>query len=441
MIDNYLIIQKGCLKLGEKQSSSEIMDELIKSKEIINDLEVHLKSAEEERKNERVNMEFLSETALELVELSFEVDVYDYTAKKIKELFEDSIIVVASYDEHSDFLTSLYFEGLNERVSGAIKKLTGQNPYDFNFSFREYDEKTKNFLLSREVHLLEDGSYMFLKNKIPRSVCKMIEKIAGVKEIYDIGLSWDGKFYGAVVIALKSESLLMNRETMETFVNMVSVAIQRKQAEDKIKKALKEKELLLKEIHHRTKNNLMVMSSILELQSQHINDEETLDIFRESQDRANSMALIHERLYQSTDLKRIDFGEYIQNLTTDLFHTYLSDLGRIKLNINADNEMVDIDTTVPLGLILNELVTNSMKYAFPDGAEGEIDIEFHKDDDEFVLMVCDTGMGFPEDLDFRNTDSLGLQLVNNLTRQINGTIELERKEGTKFEIKFKELYK
>jgi len=427
--------------LEEKQSPHELMDELEKSKEIINNLEVYLKSAEEERKTAGVHMEFLFDTALELVELSFEVDIYDYTAKKIKELFEDSIIVVASYDEHSDFLTALYFEGLNESVAGAIKKLTGQNPSDFIFSLREYDEKTKNFLLSREVHLLEDGSYMFLKNKLPRSVCKMIEKIAGVKEIYDIGLSWDGKFYGAAIIGLKGEGLMKKRETVETFVNMVSVAIQRKQAEDQIKKALKEKELLLKEIHHRTKNNLMVMSSILELQSQHINDEEVLDIFRESQDRANSMALIHERLYQSTDLKRIDFGEYIQNLTTDLFHTYLSDPSRIKLNINVDNEMVDIDTTVPLGLILNELVTNSMKYAFPDGAEGKIDIEFYKDDDEFVLIVSDTGRGFPEDLDFRNTDSLGLQLVNNLTCQINGTIELERKKGTKFKIKFKELYK
>lgn len=308
------------------------MDELKKSKEIINDLEVHLKSLEEERGDNRINMGFLSETALELVELAFEVDVYDYTAKKIKGLFEDSIIVVASYDERSDLLTSLYFEGLNERVSGAIKKLTGQNPSDFNFSFREYDDVTKNFLLSREVHLLEDGSYMFLHNKLPRSVCKMIEKIAGVKEIYDIGLSWDGKFYGAVVIALKSNDIRMKKETVETFVNMVSVAIQRKQAEDQIKKTLKEKELLLKEIHHRTKNNLMVMSSILELQSQYINDEEALDIFRESQDHANSMALIHERLYQSTDLKRIDFGEYIENLTTDLFHTYLPYPGSIKLN-------------------------------------------------------------------------------------------------------------
>lgn len=103
--------------------------------------------------------------------------------------------------------------------------------------------------------------------------------------------------------------------------------------------------------------------------------------------------------------------------------------------------MVDIDTIVPLGLVLNELVTNSMKYAFPDGAEGEINIEFHKYNNEFMLIVSDTGIGFPMDMDFRSTDSLGLKLVNNLIHQINGTIELERGKGTKFEIKFKELYK
>ncbi|MBI5679888.1 MAG: PAS domain S-box protein [Methanobacterium sp.] len=214
----------------------------------------------------------------------------------------------------------------------------------------------------------------------------------------------------------------------------------RKIVEEKLRESLEEKEMLLKEIHHRVKNNLMVISSLLNLQSQYIKDKEALDIFKESQNRAKSMALIHERLYRSTDLKKIDFGEYIHTLATDLFHTYVPDPGRVKLNMNAENLMVDINTTVPLGLIVNELITNSMKHAFPEGRKGEINVDFFKEGNEFVLIVQDNGIGFPEDLDFRNTKSLGLQLVNNLIGQIGGTFGLERSNGTKFKIKFKEKY-
>jgi PAS domain S-box-containing protein len=210
-------------------------------------------------------------------------------------------------------------------------------------------------------------------------------------------------------------------------------------AENKLKESLEEKEMLLKEIHHRVKNNLMVISSLLNLQSRYIKDKEALDIFKESQNRAKSMALIHERLYRSTDLKKIDFGDYIHTLATDLFRTYISDPSLINLKMNLENVMVDINTTVPLGLIVNELVTNSMKHAFPKGAQGDINIEFYKKEDVFTLIVSDTGVGFPEDLDFRNTASLGLQLVNNLVSQIDGEITLDKSYGTEFKITFEEL--
>ena len=214
-----------------------------------------------------------------------------------------------------------------------------------------------------------------------------------------------------------------------------------KQVQNEIKEALDEKEMLLKEIHHRVKNNLMVISSLLNLQSQYIHDEEARNIFRESQNRAKSMALIHERLYRSTDLKRIDFGDYIRTLGNDLYHTYVPDEGLINLNMDLENLMVDINTTVPLGLIVNELITNSMKHAFTEGSKGEINIIFHKKDDEFTLIIDDNGVGLPADIDFRNTETLGLQLVNNLTAQIDGTIELDRSHGTRFKITFKEQYK
>lgn len=213
----------------------------------------------------------------------------------------------------------------------------------------------------------------------------------------------------------------------------------RKKREGELKKSLKEKEMLLKEIHHRVKNNLMVISSLLNLQSRYIKDKESLSIFRESQNRAKSMALIHERLYRSKDLKRIDFGEYMRTLVVDLFHSYVMDRGRIDLKFDVEAIMLDINTTIPLGLIVNELVSNSLKHGFPGDRKGEIKIQFHNlDDSVYELVIKDNGIGFPDDIDYQNTESLGLQLVNSLTEQIDGVIELSKINGTSFSVRFKE---
>ena len=212
-----------------------------------------------------------------------------------------------------------------------------------------------------------------------------------------------------------------------------------KQTQKKLKKALKDKDMLLKEIYHRVKNNLMVISSLLNIQSRYIKDKAARDVFRESQNRAKSMALIHERLYRSTDLKNIDFGAYIRTFATELYHSIVSDPSLIKLNLNVEPVMLDINTSIPLGLIVNELITNSLKHAFPDGRSGEINIDFTHSDGTFVLSVADNGVGLPENLDFKNTDSLGLQLVNSLTDQIDGKIELDRTQGTRFKVIFKEM--
>jgi PAS domain S-box-containing protein len=214
---------------------------------------------------------------------------------------------------------------------------------------------------------------------------------------------------------------------------------ERKHMEIVLKKSLKEKEMLLKEIHHRVKNNLMIISSLLSLQSNYITDKASKNIFRESQNRARSMALIHEKLYQSTDLKRIDFGEYIRSLCNELVYTYAVSSSKVQINYNVEEIYLDINTAIPLGLIANELITNSLKYAFPEGQEGYIDINFSLINDEYVFSIKDNGIGFPEDLDYKNTESLGLQLVNNLTDQIDGLIELNIDYGTEFKIRFNEI--
>ena len=212
---------------------------------------------------------------------------------------------------------------------------------------------------------------------------------------------------------------------------------ERKRAEKEIKRSLREKEVLLKEVHHRVKNNLQVISSLLYLQSKSIVDKDLLEMFNISRNRVKSMALIHEKLYQTGDYSRIDFGDYIRKLTNFLFRSYHVTQADIALKIDVEDVHLGVNTAIPCGLIINELMTNSLKYAFPDGGKGEIEIILRGDaDNGFTLIVRDNGIGFMENEDFRRTESLGLKLVNNLVKQLDGTIELDTDGGAEWRINF-----
>lgn len=210
-----------------------------------------------------------------------------------------------------------------------------------------------------------------------------------------------------------------------------------KQAEEQIKASLAEKEVLLKEIHHRVKNNLQIISSLLNLQSDYVKNHETLEILKVCQNRVTTMALIHEQLYQAEDLAQIDFAEYIENLATNLLTSYERDSNAIALKLNIDDIKLNIDTAIPCGLIINELISNSLKYAFIPGKPGEISISFQLISNNCLqLIISDNGIGLPLNLDINNTDSLGLQLVTALASQLEGAIEINRNIGTQFIIQF-----
>ncbi len=235
-------------------------------------------------------------------------------------------------------------------------------------------------------------------------------------------------------------------ETEEGMLVMSAIRniTKRKQAEEKIKASLREKEVLLKEIHHRVKNNLQVISSLLKLQSKYIKDKRVIELFNESQQRVKSMALIHEELYKSADLARIKFASYVQSIADHLVRSYGAKSNTIDLKIDIDELQLDVDRAVPCGLIINELVTNSLKYAFPPEWRAgtghrpcEISIDMHASDDGHLLLkISDNGVGLPEGLDFRHSESLGLQLVTTLTEQLRGSIDCRNAQGTEFEISF-----
>jgi len=247
----------------------------------------------------------------------------------------------------------------------------------------------------------------------------------------------DGQYHwasGAIFpIYEETEDRQVNR------VSMLQVVVQditeRKQAEEQIRTSLAEKEVLLKEIHHRVKNNLQIISSLLHLQATKLQDEELLRAFEDSQYRIRSMALIHEELYQSEDLARLDFAAYVRHLAEHLLESFGVNEDRVHLSIDVNGAQLTIDRAIPMGLIISELVSNSLKHAFPGDRKGLITVDLRTDrEGPFCLTVGDDGVGFPDDIDYLTTDSLGLRLVNTLVGQLRAKLQLADTPGTTFTV-------
>lgn len=220
-------------------------------------------------------------------------------------------------------------------------------------------------------------------------------------------------------------------------VNVARDITERVRTEEQIKASLAEKEILLKEIHHRVKNNLQIIVSLLSLQAIGTDNPLMLAQFQDSQNRVRSMALIHERLYRSNDLAHIDFGTYLRDLAEYLLNSYTTRNANIDLVVEADDVRLDIDQAVPCGLMVNELISNALKHAFPDERAGSVSVEMRIVNESYIqLVVGDNGVGFPEQVDYRTAASLGLQLVNSLARQLGGSIDVSKTPGTKFVIRF-----
>ena len=239
-----------------------------------------------------------------------------------------------------------------------------------------------------------------------------------------VPLNGDTAYYEARVAASsKNEALVMVRDITEK----------------KHQEEARRRGLLLKEIHHRVKNNLQVVSSLLYLQSTRVSDKNVIEMFKESSNRVQSMSLIHQKLYQSKDAESIDFAGYVHDLTGTLLHSYGVDQSAVKVMLDVDGAALGMDSALLCGLIINELLSNSLKHAFPGGRRGEVRITMSRDEgDRIKLVVADNGVGIPGHLDLQNAESLGLQLVLNLVDQLRGTITLNREAGMEFTIAFRE---
>ncbi len=320
-------------------------------------------------------------------------------------------------DNMMDLITRSNSKGEYEYISPSVRKILGYKP--------------QNMLEKNIFDFVHPDDLEKVKSSMQEAV--YTPSLSGTEYISEVEYRHKTSSGGYIWIETTGKPIFDHEKGLKGFVFSSRNINDRKHAEKQIKTSLEEKEVLLKEIHHRVKNNMQIISSLLSLQSRYIKDENHLAIFKESQNRVRSMAMIHEGLYRTQNLARINFEKYIENLMSALFSSYGIDQKVIKQKMDLNEVLLDIDTAIPCGLILNELVTNSLKHAFPNGKKGEIAVLLsQKDENKLKMIVEDNGKGFPENIDFKNTESLGLQLVNTLVDQLKGEIELERNNGTRF---------
>ncbi|MCW5977284.1 MAG: GAF domain-containing protein [Bryobacteraceae bacterium] len=299
---------------------------------------------------------------------------------------------------------------------------------------------------------LEDGSSVCLWSRERRSgpryftnrtkavVCDCLAGGAtAIERFLCVPVMLDGKPAAKIALANSPRDYSSRDvQAVRHLAGFYALAIDRKRYQTGIIDALREKEVLLREVHHRVKNNLQVISSLLSLQAGGLRDPKALEMLKESQNRVRSMAMVHEHLHRSRELSRISFGEYVRNLCASLFSSYGIDSARIGLQIQLQDVSFAIDTAIPCGLIIQELVSNSLKYAFPAGRSGQIAIRLQPGDGpSMTLSVSDDGVGLPPTVDFAGSNSLGLRLVRILAAQMDGAVQCFSGKGTSFRIEFK----
>ncbi|HMQ80829.1 MAG TPA: PAS domain S-box protein, partial [Ignavibacteria bacterium] len=306
---------------------------------------------------------------------------------------------------------TLVNKAVADNYGTSVDNLIGRSDAEFNSNIQEVEH-----FLNDDREVISTGEPKFIPEE------KVTDSRTGMT-----------KWYQTIKVPLRSSDGSMH------VLGVAADITSRKLAEEITWRSLKEKELLLKEIHHRVKNNLQIIVSLLKLQAKYVFDPRDLEIFNKSRSRVETMSLIHEKLYKSADISQIDMGNYLKDLVGHLLKAYNLSTAKIQFSINAENILMSIDTAIPCGLIVNELINNILKHAFPDGYNGKIKLNLHRSDENVILEVSDNGIGIPESFNMDKNDSLGMQLVDTLVKQLDGVIEVTRTDGTGFLIEFREL--
>jgi PAS domain S-box-containing protein len=340
-------------------------------------------------------------------------------------------------------------QGLADVVGVAVENIIGKHLTDiptFTEYAQQYSQEDLTVLDTLQELCIPEEKVIYPSGEerwfftIKRPI---IEKDGKANKILGVSLDITERKHAEIeIMKYRShlEKLVVERTTEISRANelLQQEINDRKLTEEQLIASLAEKDVLLKEIHHRVKNNLQIISSLLDLQAQYIQDQQVLQAFQDSQIRIKAMARVHEQLYQSDDLVRVDFTRYIQNSASSLFSAYGGRSKGISFRSQVEDVSVPIDTAIPLALIASELIANGLKHGFPHPQkDGEILVKLWPgENNSYNLLVSDNGVGLPLECDWQNPSTLGLKLVNLLTRQLGGQVELDRSKGTTFHITF-----
>lgn len=420
------------------------MDEVGKLRKRISELEeLEIGRNQIEQEIKQRNREFSALNAIAMV-VSQSLDLDEILNNALEKVLE-----IANLDAGGIYLTDpvrrkldlVAYRGISEEFAKAIGKLS-------------IDEKTLNAVMAEgkmKKFILQAREVMKNRAQMKQILSAMKKEGLSLTSGLNVLLQAKEEILGLMTLSSRAPRRFSEEEhsLLTAIGHQIAVAIEnshlyevsqrelaeRKKAEERIKASLKEKEVLLREIHHRVKNNMQIISSLLNLQSEKIKSQEVRRAFEASQSRIRSMALIHEMLYKSKDYTSVDFAPYVQNLASQLFNAYKVDTDVVRLTLDIKDVFLDINRAVTCGLIINELISNALKYAFPEGRKGEICVEVSQGEGNMInLIISDNGVGLPKELNIHESETLGLRLVSLLTEQLRGTIELDREDGTTFKI-------
>ncbi len=337
--------------------------------------------------------------------------------------------------EDNDTIRFLYDRLLSKRVRRFFIAENGQEGLEI------YKQHTPDLIITDISMPVMDGLEMigYIKEINPE-VKVIVMSAYSIKEYFleaiNLGVN------GYLIKPVEAKKLFSLIDELASTIQLKRELLEKEQkrriAEEHLKRSLAEKEVLLKEVHHRVKNNMQIISSILKMQERQVEDERLKTVLGESQNRIRTMALIHENLYRNENLADIKFSNYVKSLAGNLLRSYTENQGKIRFEYDIEDVFLPLDTGIPCGLIINELISNSIKYAFEGRNSGTITIRLTRPDSgAFELQVADDGKGISSDFNIEKSKSLGMKIVTRLVQQIDGTMDYDFNNGTKFIIKFK----
>jgi|GEM_PF-1139142 len=394
----------------------------------------------------RTQVELVNELNDDLTSRKGLAEIIKKTCDRLRDIH--SLRFADLYLKHTDSKGSEYitfqYSNMDNRLLNGVEKLTGLSLKEINIPLFEESLFTKMYRTGTPLEATTNDEvsaiikdYVDLSKKFLRNLAARVSRIAGNKYVYIVPLIVAGHTIGHIGFNREHPFSDDEKKSVQAVVNKLSMVFERDQNDRLMNYALREKEILLMEIHHRVKNNMQIISSLLALQSFSTKDAKTRNHLIESQKRIRSMAMIHEQLYKSGDLSKINFNKFLVLLTEEIINSYGGKSEKITISYEVENISLDINEAIPCSLIFNELVSNALKHAFPHEKEGTIILSFAQDEKgEYRLAVSDTGNTFPRDYNPDTAESLGLQLVEELTRQLKGILHIDTSEKTEISITF-----